>query len=169
MFRTLIYPSSGACDCAVELPHWSCCSWFDVCWRFGVVGLEWCPCCRFQHATRTPLQPNHTESPSLQHGHHSNPITPNLQTCNTDTTPTQSHRISKPATRIPLQPNHTESPSLQHGYHSNPITPNLQPCNTDTTLTQSHRISKPATRTPLQPNHTESPTHIEPRTKRPMW
>jgi len=21
MFRTLIYPSSGACDCAVELPH----------------------------------------------------------------------------------------------------------------------------------------------------
>jgi len=26
MFRTLIYPSSGACDCAVELPHWSYCS-----------------------------------------------------------------------------------------------------------------------------------------------
>ena len=24
MFRTLIYPSSGAYDCAVELPHWSC-------------------------------------------------------------------------------------------------------------------------------------------------
>jgi len=23
MFRTLIYPSSGACDYAVELPHWS--------------------------------------------------------------------------------------------------------------------------------------------------
>jgi len=23
MFRTLIYPSSGACDCSVELPHWS--------------------------------------------------------------------------------------------------------------------------------------------------
>jgi len=21
MFRTLIYPSSGACDCVVELPH----------------------------------------------------------------------------------------------------------------------------------------------------
>jgi len=30
MFRTLIYPSSGACDCAVELPHWSFCSWFPV-------------------------------------------------------------------------------------------------------------------------------------------
>jgi len=24
MFRTLIYPSSGACDYSVELPHWSC-------------------------------------------------------------------------------------------------------------------------------------------------
>jgi hypothetical protein len=26
MFRTLIYPSSGACDCVVELPHRSSCS-----------------------------------------------------------------------------------------------------------------------------------------------
>ena len=41
MFRTLIYPSSGACDCSVELPLWSYCSWFDVCWSFDVVGLEW--------------------------------------------------------------------------------------------------------------------------------
>jgi len=64
MFRTLIYPSSGACDCAVELAHWSYCSWFDVCWRFGVVGLEWYPCCRLKH-----------------------------NSC-TDTTPTQPHRIS---------------------------------------------------------------------------
>jgi len=23
--------------------------WFDVCWRFGVVGLEWYPCCRMKH------------------------------------------------------------------------------------------------------------------------
>jgi len=23
MFRKLIYPSSGACDCSIELPHWS--------------------------------------------------------------------------------------------------------------------------------------------------
>jgi len=37
MFRTLIYPSSGACDCAVEMLH---------------------------PATRIPLQPNHTESPT---------------------------------------------------------------------------------------------------------
>ena len=46
MFRTLIYPSSWACDYSVELPHWSYCSWFDVCWSFGVVGLEWYPYCR---------------------------------------------------------------------------------------------------------------------------
>jgi len=26
MFQTLIYPSSGACDYSVELPHWSYCS-----------------------------------------------------------------------------------------------------------------------------------------------
>ena len=35
---------SGTCDYSVELPHWSCCSWFDVIWSFGVVGLEWYPC-----------------------------------------------------------------------------------------------------------------------------
>ena len=53
MFRTLIYPSPGACDYSVELPHWSYCSWFDVCWRFGVVGLEWYSCCRLKPATIT--------------------------------------------------------------------------------------------------------------------
>ena len=63
-FRTLIYPSSGACDYSVELRHWSYCSWFDVCWSFGVVGLEWYPCCRLKH------------------------------NCNTDITPTQPHRNS---------------------------------------------------------------------------
>jgi len=46
--KSLIYPSSGAWDYSVELPHWSYCSWFDVCWSFGVVGLEWYPCCRLQ-------------------------------------------------------------------------------------------------------------------------
>jgi len=53
MFRTLIYPSSGACDYAVELPHWSYCSWFNVCWSSGVVGLEWYPCCRLKRTKRT--------------------------------------------------------------------------------------------------------------------
>ena len=36
MFRTLIYPSSGACDCVDELPHRSSCSQFIVRWSF------WC-------------------------------------------------------------------------------------------------------------------------------
>ena len=43
--------SSGACDYSFELPHWSYCFWFDVCWSFGVVGLEWYPC-------RTQTQPH---------------------------------------------------------------------------------------------------------------
>ena len=34
MFRTLIYPSSGARDCVDELPHRSSCSQFVVCWSF---------------------------------------------------------------------------------------------------------------------------------------
>ena len=50
-FRTLIYPTSGACDYSVELPHWSYCSWFDVCWSLVVVGLEWYLCCRLKHNT----------------------------------------------------------------------------------------------------------------------
>ena len=58
---------SGACDYSVELPHWSYCSWFDVCWIFGVVGLEWYPCCRLQHSF------------SLQQGYHSNSTIPKLQ------------------------------------------------------------------------------------------
>ena len=36
MFRTLIYPPSGACDCVDELPHPSSCSQFVVCCSF------WC-------------------------------------------------------------------------------------------------------------------------------
>ena len=56
IFRTLIYPSLGACDYSVELSHWSYCSWFHVCWSFGVVGLEWYLCCRLQPATQIPLQ-----------------------------------------------------------------------------------------------------------------
>jgi len=57
MFRTLIYPSSEAYDYSVELPHWSCvlgsmCVGVSV-W-FGWV----------KPATRIPLQPNHTETPT---------------------------------------------------------------------------------------------------------
>ena len=61
LFRTLIYPSTGACDYSVELPHWSYCSWFDVCWSFGVVGFEWYPCCSCVspcNTGTTPIQPH---------------------------------------------------------------------------------------------------------------
>ena len=54
MFRTLIYPSSGACDSVAELPHRSSCSQFVVCGsfcygRFLVVFI-----CRLKPANRTP-------------------------------------------------------------------------------------------------------------------
>ena len=45
MFRTLIYPPSGACDCIFDLPHRSFCSQFVVCWRFGVAGFGWSTTC----------------------------------------------------------------------------------------------------------------------------
>jgi len=53
MFRTLICPSSGACHYSVELPHWSYCSWFDVCWSIRVAGFS------LQHSNTdtTPTQP----------------------------------------------------------------------------------------------------------------
>jgi len=88
MFRTLIYPSSGACDCASELPHRLLCSWFVVCWRFGAAGFELCLCCRLKHnllqpATRILLKLSRTKSP-----------THCASACNTDTTQTQPHQIS---------------------------------------------------------------------------
>jgi len=64
MFRTLIYPSSGACDFAVELPHWSYCSWFVACWRFGSAGLQAEAQLVLQPATRTLLNPSRTKSPT---------------------------------------------------------------------------------------------------------
>ena len=70
MFRTLIYPSSGARDCVVELPHRSSCSQFVVCWRFGAAGFGWCSFCRLKHNLCFSLQqghyskPSHTKSPT---------------------------------------------------------------------------------------------------------
>ena len=72
MFRTLIYPSSGACDCVDELPHRSSCSQFVVCGAFVATGIWWCPFCRLkaeaqvvlQPAKRTPLKPSRTKSPT---------------------------------------------------------------------------------------------------------
>ena len=55
MSRTLIYPSSGACDCVVELPHRSSFSQFVVCWRFGAADFEWCSFCSFWIRTQETI------------------------------------------------------------------------------------------------------------------
>jgi len=63
MFRTLIHPSSEACDffCCTSLVVCSC---FDVCWSFGVAVLGRYTCSRLQPHTRIPPQPSHTETPT---------------------------------------------------------------------------------------------------------
>jgi len=66
MFRTLIYPSSRACNYSVELPLWLYCSWFDVCWSFGVVGLEWYPCCSLKHNSNTHRTKKNTTNVVIQ-------------------------------------------------------------------------------------------------------
>ena len=54
MFRTLIYPSSEACDFSIVSPQWSCVL-VSMC-----VGVSvW-----LQPATRIPPQPSHTETPT---------------------------------------------------------------------------------------------------------
>jgi len=58
MVRTLINPSSGACDVSTLLPHWLC---VLVSMCVGVsVWLGW----RLQPATRILPQPSHTETPT---------------------------------------------------------------------------------------------------------
>ena len=49
MFRTLIHPSSGACDFSIVSPHWSCVLVSMCCWSFGVARLGWYPCSRLKH------------------------------------------------------------------------------------------------------------------------
>ena len=71
----------------------SYCSWFDVCWSFGLVGLEWYPCCRL-------LQPSaifFLVRCVLEFRCGWIGVVSVLQAeaaCNTDTTPTQPHRNS---------------------------------------------------------------------------
>ena len=53
MFRTLIHPSSGACDFSIVSPHWLC-VFVSMCVGFS----------ELQPATRIPPQPSHTETPT---------------------------------------------------------------------------------------------------------
>jgi len=48
-FRTLIHPSSGACDFSILSPHWLCVL-DSMCWSFGVAGLGWYPCGKLKHS-----------------------------------------------------------------------------------------------------------------------
>ena len=61
MFRTVIYPSSGACDCVFELPHPPSCSQFVVCWRFGADGFGWCSACKTSTTQNQPHQISNTQ------------------------------------------------------------------------------------------------------------
>ena len=69
MFQTLIYPSSGACDCVDELPHPSSCSVktdvlaISVPLRCVVVCSVWCvlsPCCNWWVYFKHPSLQNKT-------------------------------------------------------------------------------------------------------------
>jgi len=175
MFRTLIYPSPGACNYSVELPHWSYCSWFDVCWSFGVVVLEWYPCCKLQPATRIPLQLHRQELVTILLNYHIGLIVLGSMCVGV-------------SVWLGCSGIHVASFSVQQGYHSNPTTPKLQhtshqeqydQCGNSTAQSQAPddryinvrnmlSMLKPATQIPLQPNHTETPTHIAPRKIRPM-
>jgi len=71
MFWTLIYPSSGACDYSVELPH-------------CVAG--WSTCFSLQHGYHS-----NPTTPKLQHTSNQEQC---ASACNMDTTPIQPHRNS---------------------------------------------------------------------------
>ena len=63
MFRTLIHPSSGACDFSIVSPHWLCvllsmCVGVSV-WLVGVVSVWQTEAC---YTDTTPT--NHTETPT---------------------------------------------------------------------------------------------------------
>jgi len=58
MFRTLIHPSSGACDFSIVSPHWSCvlvtmCAGVSV-WLVGLVSVWQAEAQVLQPATRIP-------------------------------------------------------------------------------------------------------------------
>jgi len=62
MFRALICPSSGVCDCVVELTHWLYCSWIAV--RFGWGGIR-AAGCGSQQPDTTPAE-QHSDSNTQQ-------------------------------------------------------------------------------------------------------
>jgi hypothetical protein len=80
IFWTLRYPTSGACDYSIELPLWSSCSWFDLCWRFRVVGLEWYSCCRLKLASAYNADTTQTQPHQISNTHRTKNKTTNVVT-----------------------------------------------------------------------------------------
>jgi len=67
MFRTLIHPSSGACDFSVVSPHWLCVlvsMFVGVSVWLGWGGIRVAGFSLLKPATRIPPQPSHTETPT---------------------------------------------------------------------------------------------------------
>ena len=67
MFRTLIHPSSAACDFSIVSPHWLCvlvsmCVGVSV-WLVGMVSV-WQAEAKLQPATWIPTQTNRNETPT---------------------------------------------------------------------------------------------------------
>jgi len=94
MFRTLIHPSSGACDFSiVRITTLVVCSCFDVCWNFGLAELGWYLFSRLKHNCSV-----HVECGGW--GLTPSPHTPHEQTS-----------LLQPSTRIPPQLSYAETPT----------------------------------------------------------
>ena len=126
MFRTFIFiHHQELATILLNYPIGRIFPWFDVCWRFGVVGFEWYPCCRLKH------------------------------NYNTDTTPTQphrnanTHRTKNNTTNVLIQQNSRKllmmdifmSETCWAHKKWNKIASCASACNTDTTPTQPYRNS----------------------------
>ena len=113
MFRTLIHPSSGACDFSILSPHWLCvlvsmCVGVSVWLGYssGIRVAGWSSVV-LQPATRIPPQRSHTETPT-----HIETRTHNQcgDTIENSQAPDDGF-VLQPSTRIPLpQPSYTETP-----------------------------------------------------------
>jgi len=95
MFRTLVHPSSAACDFSIVSPHWLCvlvsmCVGVSV-WLVGVVSVWQASAC---HTDTTPTQPHRNSN---------------------------THRTKNNKTNVVIQQNSRKllMISLSHGYHPN--------------------------------------------------
>jgi len=66
MFRTLIHPSSGACDFSIVSPHYLCVL-VSMCWSFGVAdwgGIRVAGCSTTSACYTDTTLTSHTETPT---------------------------------------------------------------------------------------------------------